>query len=112
MHLVLALCALQSFFVIILYLQLKYNPRSLTGAGLFDGEGTERCWSYLGRFSTITKEMRPENRTDLLTEALLHYGNKQTLKMGNGVNCILHTALLLRLIIVGKWDSFLFFEYL
>ena len=24
------------------------NPRSLTGTGLFDVDGTECCWSYLG----------------------------------------------------------------
>lgn len=29
----------------------------------------------------ITKEMTPENRSDLLVEALLHYGNKITNKM-------------------------------
>jgi hypothetical protein len=40
---------------------------------MFDGEGTERLWSFLGKFSLITKEMTPENRTDLFVEALLHY---------------------------------------
>jgi hypothetical protein len=36
----------------------------------------ERLWSYLSDFATITKEMRGENRVDLLVEGLLHYGNR------------------------------------
>lgn len=61
--------------------QVKYSPRATPGAGLFDGEGTERLWSYLGKFRLITKEMTPENRTDLLTEALLNYGHKLSQKL-------------------------------
>ena len=42
----------------------------------------ERLWSYLGKFSKITKEMTPENRTDLLVDGLLHYGRKIRDKFG------------------------------
>ena len=45
----------------------------------------ERLWSYmyLGEFSSITKEMLSENRSDLLTEALLHYGNSINMKISS-----------------------------
>lgn len=50
----------------------------MKGYGICDGENVERLWSYLRRFSAITKEMSPSHRTDLLTEALLHYTTKKT----------------------------------
>ncbi|XP_063399129.1 uncharacterized protein LOC134683743, partial [Mytilus trossulus] len=56
--------------------QVLYGPRRTSGIGLTDGESLERLWSYLGKFSRITKEMTPENRIDLLTDALLHYGSR------------------------------------
>lgn len=34
----------------------------------------ERLWSYLRRFSRMTKEMRPSHRVDVLTSALVYYG--------------------------------------
>ena len=34
----------------------------------------ERLWSYLRRFSTMTKEMRPAHQVDVLTHELLYYG--------------------------------------
>lgn len=34
----------------------------------------ERLWSYLRRFTRMTKEMRPSHRTDILTSALVYYG--------------------------------------
>ncbi|KAI8136945.1 hypothetical protein BJV82DRAFT_526155 [Fennellomyces sp. T-0311] len=36
--------------------QVKNNPRYLKGAGLLDGEGLERLWSYLGEFVSITRQ--------------------------------------------------------
>ena len=33
----------------------------------------ERLWAYLRRYSTMSKEMRPSHRSDVLTDALLHY---------------------------------------
>ncbi len=48
----------------------KYNPRNITGFGLADGENVERLLSFLGRFSSMTKEMSAANRTDALTDAL------------------------------------------
>ncbi|VDI77370.1 Hypothetical predicted protein, partial [Mytilus galloprovincialis] len=62
--------------------QVIFNPRKTLGIGLTDGEGMERLWSYLGKFSSITKEMTPENRIDLLTDALIYYGQKKKQKLG------------------------------
>ena len=45
----------------------------MEGFGLTDGEVLERLWSFLRRFSKMTKEMRPSHRVDILTDALLHY---------------------------------------
>ncbi|XP_053401436.1 uncharacterized protein LOC123527517 [Mercenaria mercenaria] len=56
--------------------QVLYSPRRVNGLGLTDGECMERLWSYLGKFSKITKEMTPENRIDLLVDCLLHYGRR------------------------------------
>lgn len=36
----------------------------------------ERLWSYLRRFSRMTKEMRPSHRQDILSDALQYYSNK------------------------------------
>ena len=52
----------------------------------------ERLWSYLRRFSRMTKEMRPAHRIDVLTHALLYYGIKTKQKLGQYINyrsCIL-----------------------
>lgn len=65
-------------------LQILLGPRRTENHGLTDGEGIERLWSYLGGFSTITKEMTPENRTtDLLTDGLIYFGQKIRDKIGN-----------------------------
>ncbi|PVD26558.1 hypothetical protein C0Q70_14235 [Pomacea canaliculata] len=56
--------------------QLEYGPRSAAGIGLTDGETVERLWSYLRKFSGISKMMTPQRRVDLLTDALLHYASK------------------------------------
>ena len=50
--------------------------------GLTDGEEMERLWSYLRPFARITKEMTPAHRVDLLTDALIHYGDKKRDGMG------------------------------
>ncbi|XP_052086482.1 uncharacterized protein LOC127723773 [Mytilus californianus] len=63
--------------------QILYGPRRTKNLGLTDGEGIERLWSYLGKFSSITKEMSPENRTDLLTDGLIYYGQKIKDKLGD-----------------------------
>lgn len=65
--------------------QILYNPRKTMGLGLTDGESIERLWSYLGGFSKITKEMTPENRVDLLTDGLLHYGRKVKENLGETI---------------------------
>ena len=47
-----------------------------------DGEGMERMWSYLRRFSRMTKEMRPSHRIDVLTDAIVYYAQKSILNIG------------------------------
>ena len=41
----------------------------------------ERLWSYLRRFSRITKEMNPAHRIDILVHALIYYGMKKKEKL-------------------------------
>ncbi|CAC5394612.1 unnamed protein product [Mytilus coruscus] len=57
------------------------------GIGLTDGEGIERQWSYLG-FANISKEMPPENRSDLSTDALIHYGRNDNANGGKCQGCL------------------------
>ena len=57
-------------------MQLKYSPRNVPGFGLSDGEVVERLWSYLRRFSRMSKEMRPSHRLDVICDALYHYCRK------------------------------------
>lgn len=54
-----------------------------------DGEGVERLWSFLRRFSSVTKEMSAHKRTDVLTDGLLHYAQHLYHKFGM-VNFIEH----------------------
>ena len=63
------------------------SPLRCPGIGLSDGEVLERMWSFLRRFGKITKEMRPSHRIDVLTHALLHYGNKTKMKLGIAICC-------------------------
>ncbi|XP_046841701.1 uncharacterized protein LOC124435790 [Xenia sp. Carnegie-2017] len=59
------------------------NPRRKEGFGLTDGEMLERLWAYIRKFSRMTKEMRPSHRVDVLSDALLHYGKKTKINLGN-----------------------------
>ena len=52
---------------------MLYSPLRSNGVGLSDGEVMERLWSFLRRFSRMTKEMRPGHRVDVLTSALIYY---------------------------------------
>ena len=61
---------------------MNYSTRWLPGFGLTDGEEMERIWSYMRRFSFMTKEMTPSHRVDLLTDALLHYRQKKIVDIG------------------------------
>ena len=61
--------------------QATYSPLHCEGIGLSDGEVMERMWSYLRRFSRMTKEMRPSHRIDVLSHALLYYGYKSKKKL-------------------------------
>ncbi len=62
--------------------QVRYSPRRLQGFGNADGEAMERLWSYLRFFAPITKEQTLSHRTDLLTDALLHYAEKKISNLG------------------------------
>ncbi|KAK6181329.1 hypothetical protein SNE40_009207 [Patella caerulea] len=62
--------------------QLNYGQRFVEETGTTDGEGIERLWSYLRRFKSITKEMSYDNRSDLLTESLLHHSDKVISNIG------------------------------
>lgn len=55
------------------FLQVLFGPRRCVGIGLSDGETMERLWSYLRRFTKMTKEMRPSHRIDVLTSAFVYY---------------------------------------
>lgn len=62
--------------------QLEYSPRFQTGFGLTDGEVLERLWSYMRRFSKMTKEMRPAHRIDVLSDALGHFAHLSAINLG------------------------------
>lgn len=61
---------------------MKFSPRRKVGFGLTEGETVERLWSYLRNCNKITKEMKPEHRTDFLTDSLLHYTQRIKQKIG------------------------------
>ncbi|XP_078490938.1 uncharacterized protein LOC144747066 [Ciona intestinalis] len=72
--------------------QLEFSPRRLKGFGLTEGETMERLWSFLRNFNKISKEMKPEHRTDLLTDALIYYGQRLKHKFGSFLCFKLHRA--------------------
>jgi hypothetical protein len=55
----------------------KYHPLRIPGTAETDGETSERVWSYLGRFSLITREMLEANRQDLLADAWNYFRIKK-----------------------------------
>ena len=67
-------------------LKIRYSPRRVPGFGLTDGEGIERLWSYLRKFSVITKEMTPVHRDSLLSDALSHYRDSKIESLGKNKN--------------------------
>ncbi len=58
--------------------QIQYSPIQNEDIGLTDGEVMERLWSFLRRFSRMTKEMRPAHRIDVLSHALTYYSKQKT----------------------------------
>ncbi|XP_038062631.1 uncharacterized protein LOC119733127 [Patiria miniata] len=72
--------------------QVAYSTRWRCGYGLTDGEVMERLWSYLRRFSSITKEMTPAHREDLLTDALLHYSRRKRADIGSSLVLLMDRA--------------------
>ena len=70
------------------------SPRNIAGYGLSDGEVVERLWAYLRRFASMTKEMRPSHRIDVLSDAIKHYARCASCNIGMLLNflCIyVHT---------------------
>lgn len=65
--------------------KVSYSIRRRVGTGLLDGEGMERLWAYLRRFSAITKEMTPSHRVDVLTDALDHFRERKISQLGNSL---------------------------
>ena len=63
-------------------MQVLFGPRRCEGVGLTDGEMMERLWSFMRRFSRMTKEMRQSHRTDVLCSALVYYGMQKKKKLG------------------------------
>jgi len=43
----------------------------------------EWLWAYLRRFASMTKEMRPSHRIDILSDALKHYARWASYNIGN-----------------------------
>ncbi len=68
-------------------MQVQFGPRRYSGIGLSDGETMERLWSYLRRFSHMTKQMRPSHRVDVLAHALVYYGILTQRKFGKCIEC-------------------------
>ena len=66
----------------LIILQIDYAVRFHPEFGLTDGEGVERLWSFIRRFTAITKEMTPSHRIDLLTDGLIHYGRRKNANIG------------------------------
>ncbi len=64
------------------FFQIEYSVRHIPGFGLTDGEGVERMWSFLRPLSTMTKEMTPTHRTELLEDALQHYCHRKRSGLG------------------------------
>ena len=69
-------------------MQVLLGPRRCEGVGLTDGEMMERLWSFMRRFSRMTKEVRPLHRTDVLCSALVYYGMQKKKKKLVYVTCL------------------------
>ncbi|XP_028412906.1 uncharacterized protein LOC114535788 [Dendronephthya gigantea] len=67
--------------------QMKYSPRRTQNVGLTDGEGVEKLWSFMRQFSKMTKEMSIDKRTDVLTDAALHYREHLFKRFGTSLKC-------------------------
>ena len=64
-----------------MFSRLNTVQREFLVLDLLMGEVLERLWSFLRRFG-MTKEMRPNHRIDVLSDALLFYGKKKTASIG------------------------------
>ena len=88
--------------------QILFGPRRCEGIGLSDGETMERLWSYLRRFSRMTKEMRPAHRIDVLSSALLYYGLQTKEKLGKGLgywcSSILFIVAIIGRLLLTRWE--------
>ncbi len=71
------------------------SARYQIGFRLTDGEVLERLWSFLRRFSKMTKEMRSAHRVDVLTDALIYYSQLTSENLSKTISYIcVHTECL------------------
>ena len=82
-YVIIILCIIICIFI---PFQNDFSPCNITGFGLSDGEGVEQLWANLRNFVSMTKEMRPSHRIDVLSDALRHYRNKTQEKFGRSVS--------------------------
>lgn len=53
--------------------------------GLTDGESLERLWSYLGKFVSMTRYMRPNHRLDVLAYSLENLSDNMVINLGKSI---------------------------
>ena len=68
------------------------SPRNKDGFALSDGETCERLWSFMRRFSRMTKEMRPSHRIYVLTDALLHFARLTVVSLSKDIVSLVDTV--------------------
>lgn len=62
----------------------------------------ERLWSYLRRFSRMTKEMRPSHRIDVLSDAIIYYRQKTVNNIGNVIHTV-HSKNIVRMFYIVQF---------
>ena len=62
-------------------MQVWFGPRRCEGVGLTDGEIMERLWSFMRRFSRMTKENETIASHYVLCSALVYYGMQKKKKL-------------------------------
>lgn len=62
-----------------------FHPDRNTGCGKTDGECCERCWSYLGGFAKMKKEMLSTNRHETLEDALHHFSHQKYIRLKRSI---------------------------
>ncbi|CAB5193235.1 unnamed protein product [Rhizophagus irregularis] len=65
-----------STFIVLYDIACNLHSHVEKSERLTDGESLERLWSYLGRFSSTTRYMRPHHRLDILEKGIQHISRK------------------------------------